>query len=231
MFCFAKSRIDQSPVAEVAPQLQLVYLSLRMDFLKKIFALFSHKKKVKLVALTAPSGAGKTTIARHLLKTFDGLAFSISATTREKRVHEVDGRDYYFLSKEIFEQKIANSEFIEWEEVYEGQFYGTLKSEVARILGSGKYAIFDIDVKGATSIKQVYGDEAMIIFVKPPSPEILFERLQKRKTETPASLEKRINRARRELSYEDKFDHILINDDLSIALRDAEELIRKFLDI
>ena len=202
-----------------------------MDFLKKIFAVFSRRKKVKLIALTAPSGAGKTTIARHLLKTFDDLAFSISATTREKRAHEVDGQDYYFLTKETFEQKVANEEFVEWEEVYQGQFYGTLKSEVERILSGGKYAIFDIDVKGATSIKQVYGDEAMVVFIKPPSPEILFERLRKRKTETPASLEKRINRARRELTYEDKFDHVLINDDLSTALNDGEELIRKILDI
>jgi len=202
-----------------------------MDFLKKLFAGFFRKQRPKLIALTAPSGAGKTTIARHLLKTFDELEFSISATTRDKRAHEVDGRDYYFLTKAEFEEKIASDEFVEWEEVYEGQFYGTLKSEVERILRVGKYAIFDIDVKGATSIKRVYSDEAMVIFIKPPSPEVLFERLRKRKTETPASLEKRIARARRELAYEDKFDRILINDDLQTALNDAERLIRKVLDL
>lgn len=202
-----------------------------MDFIKKLFAGFFRKPTPKLIALTAPSGAGKTTIARHLLKTFDVLEFSISATTRDKRAHEVDGRDYYFLDKEEFEQKIKNDEFVEWEEVYEGQFYGTLKSEVERILRGGKYAIFDIDVKGATSIKQVYGDAAIIIFIKPPSPEVLFERLRKRKTESPASLEKRISRARRELTYEDKFDRILMNDDFETALKDAEQLIRKVLNI
>ncbi len=202
-----------------------------MDFLKKLFAGLFRKQPPQLIALTAPSGAGKTTIARHLLKTFDELEFSISATTREKRAHEVDGRDYYFLTKEEFEQKIANDEFVEWEEVYEGQFYGTLKSEIARIRAANKFVIFDIDVKGATSIKRVYGDEAMVVFIKPPSPEILFERLRKRKTETAASLEKRINRARRELTYEDKFDRVLINDDLETALKDAEKLIRKVLKI
>lgn len=202
-----------------------------MDFLKKLFAGFFRKQRPQLIALTAPSGAGKTTIARHLLKTFDELEFSISATTREKRAHEVDGRDYYFLTKEAFEQKVANDEFVEWEEVYEGQFYGTLKSEIARIRRTNKFVIFDIDVKGATSIKRVYGDEAMVIFIKPPSPEVLFERLRKRKTESPASLEKRINRARRELTYEDKFDRVLINDDLEIALKDAKKLIRKVLNV
>lgn len=202
-----------------------------MNFLKKLFAFFRKKEPPKLIALTAPSGAGKTTIARHLLKTFDRLEFSISATTREKRAHEVDGRDYYFLTKEEFEQKIANDEFVEWEEVYEGQFYGTLKSEVGHILRANKFAIFDIDVKGATSIKGVYGDEAMVIFIKPPSPEVLFERLRNRKTESAKSLEKRIARARRELAYEDKFDRILVNDDLDTALRDAEILIQRVLNI
>ncbi len=185
----------------------------------------------KLIALTAPSGAGKTTIARHLLKTYDELAFSVSATTRDRREHETDGKDYYFLTKEVFEQKIADEEFVEWEEVYEGQFYGTLKSEIKRILDEGKYVIFDIDVRGATSIKEVYGNEAKVIFIKPPSPEVLFERLRKRKTETKKSLEKRIARARRELTYEDKFDAILVNDELEVALNDAENLIKTTLNL
>jgi len=199
-----------------------------MDFFKKIWQLF-RKKRPKLIALTAPSGAGKTTIARHLLSTFDELAFSVSATTREKRAHETDGKDYYFLTKEEFERRIKNDEFVEWEEVYEGQFYGTLKSEIERILAIGKYVIFDIDVKGATSIKRVYGDDAMVVFIKPPSPEVLFERLRNRKTESQKSLEKRIARAKRELTYEDKFDKVLMNDDLDIALRDAEQLIKDSL--
>ncbi len=187
--------------------------------------------KTKLIALTAPSGAGKTTIARHLLKTFDDLAFSISATTRERRPHEEDGRDYYFLSKEEFEQKIANDEFVEWEEVYAGQYYGTLKSEIERIRKAGKHVIFDIDVQGATSIKKVYGDEAMVVFIKPPSPEVLFERLRNRKTESVKSLEKRIARARRELTYEDKFDRVLVNDILEVAFQDGEALIKEFTKI
>jgi len=202
-----------------------------MNFLKKLFAVFRKKEQVKLIALTAPSGAGKTTIARHLLKTFDSLEFSISATTREKRAHEVDGRDYYFLTKEAFEEKVANDEIVEWEEVYEGQFYGTLKSEVGRIFRSNKLVIFDIDVEGATSIKRVYGEKALVIFIKPPSPEVLFKRLRNRKTESAKSLEKRIARARRELAYEDKFDRILVNDDLDTALRDAERLIQSVLDL
>lgn len=199
-----------------------------MNFLKKLLNIFK-KKRPKLIALTAPSGAGKTTIARHLLNTFDELAFSISATTREKRAHEIDGKDYYFLSKEEFEQKIENDEFVEWEEVYKGQFYGTLKSEIERILKVGKFVIFDIDVRGATSIKRVYGDEAMVIFIKPPSPEILFERLRNRKTESQKSLEKRIARAKRELTYEDKFDKVLVNDQLDVAFRHAEQLIKDSL--
>jgi len=211
--------------------LKCVNATMFSSLTQKLFAGFFRKQPPQLIALTAPSGAGKTTIARHLLKTFDELEFSISATTREKRAHEVDGRDYYFLTKEEFEQKVTNEEFVEWEEVYEGQFYGTLKSEIARIRTTNKFVIFDIDVEGAISIKEIYGDEAMVIFIKPPSPEVLFERLRKRKTESPASLEKRINRARRELTYEDKFDRVLINDDLQIALSDAEQLIRKVLYI
>lgn len=190
-----------------------------------------EQTQVKLIALTAPSGAGKTTIARHLLKTFDQLSFSISATTREKRGHEEHAKDYYFLTKEAFEQKIADDEFVEWEEVYKGQFYGTLKSEIKRILDNDKYVIFDIDVEGASSIKRVYGDEVLVVFIKPPSPEVLFERLRNRKTESKKSLEKRIARATRELTYEDKFDVVLINDQLEVALSDAEKLIKTTLNL
>lgn len=191
----------------------------------------SEPTTVKLIALTAPSGAGKTTIARHLLKTFDNLSFSISATTREKRAHEEHAKDYYFLTKETFEQKIADDEFVEWEEVYAGQFYGTLKSEIKRILDEGKYIIFDIDVEGASNIKHVYGDEILVVFIKPPSPEVLFERLRNRKTESKKSLKKRITRATHELTYEDKFDAVLINDQLEVALSDAEKLIKTTLNL
>lgn len=189
------------------------------------------KEKTKLMVFTAPSGAGKTTIVRHLLKTYDELDFSISATTRAKREKEKEGRDYYFISVEEFQKKIKEEEFVEWEEVYENQFYGTLKSEVARLRKLGKHVIFDIDVQGAISIKKVYEDEVQVVFIKPPSPEILFERLRKRKTETQKSLEKRIAKATRELTYENRFDEVLLNDDLEIALKDAERIVEKFCKI
>ncbi len=185
----------------------------------------------KLMVFTAPSGAGKTTIVRHLLKTYDELDFSISATTRAKREKETADSDYYFISVEEFQEKIKKEEFVEWEEVYENQFYGTLKSEVARLRKLGKHVIFDIDVQGAISIKKVYEDEVQVVFIKPPSPEVLFERLRKRKTETKKSLEKRIAKATRELTYEKQFDKVLLNDDLEVALKDAAQIVEKFCKI
>lgn len=183
----------------------------------------------KLLVFTAPSGAGKTTIVRHLIKTSDDLAFSVSATTRKKRKHEEHGKDYYFLSKKEFKEKIAAGDFLEWEEVYEDQFYGTLKSEVERIWEMEKCVIFDIEVKGATNIKKAFEDESLIVFVKPPSPKILFERLRNRKTETEKSLKKRIARAKEELNYENKFDLVLVNDILEDTLRAAEEILHNYL--
>lgn len=182
----------------------------------------------KLMVFTAPSGAGKTTIVRHLLKTFDDLDFSISASTRKQRHNEKHGKDYYFISVEEFQEKIEKEEFVEWEEVYEDQFYGTLKSEVERLRKLGKHVIFDIDVQGAISIKKVYKEEVLVVFIKPPSPEILFERLRARKTETEKSLKKRIAKASRELTYEDRFDEVLMNDDLETALKEAEKIVKKF---
>ncbi len=183
----------------------------------------------KLILFTAPSGAGKTTIVRHLLKRFEFLDFSVSATNRARRPHEVDGKDYYFLSTEEFQTRIEQGAFLEWEEVYDGQYYGTLFSEIERVWASGKHIVFDIEVKGATNIKKTYPDNSMAVFIKPPSPEILFERLRNRKTETEASLRKRIARATLELTYENNFDKILVNDILDVALKEAEDLVIDFI--
>ena len=182
-----------------------------------------------LIIFTAPSGAGKTTIVKHLLKVREDLAFSISACTRSQRYGEVNGLDYYFLSVEEFKRKVSAGDFVEYEEVYENQFYGTLKAEIERLKSLGKNVIFDIDVKGAVNIKKFYGEEALTVFVSPPSPEVLFERLKSRKTEDEESLRKRIARARIELGYENKFDVTLINNDLETALNDAEMIVNTFL--
>lgn len=183
----------------------------------------------RMILFTAPSGAGKTTLVKHLLKEYDFLDFSISATTREKRLHERDGVDYYFLSREEFEKKIAGGEFIEWEEVYEDQYYGTLKSEVDRIWAEGKYAIFDIDVKGATAIKSIYGDKCLAVFVRPPSLDVLINRLKGRNTESAESLAKRIERVKREMTYENTFDVVLVNDLLDVAKKEAGYYTENFL--
>ncbi|MFT6148630.1 MAG: guanylate kinase [Saprospiraceae bacterium] len=184
---------------------------------------------MKLIVFTAPSGAGKTTIVRHLLAKYKELAFSVSATTRAARSHELQGKDYYFLSLKEWNQKIKEGDFLEWEEVYTEQYYGTLKSEIERLWGLGKHVLFDIDVKGATNIKKVYGDKAVTIFVKPPSPEILFSRLRNRQTEDEASLKKRIARAAEELTYEKNFDVVLLNDDLNACLQSAAQIIEKIM--
>jgi len=183
----------------------------------------------KLIIFTAPSGAGKTTIVRHLLNIYSELSFSVSATTREKRAHEQHGKDYYFLTVEDWKQRIEANEFLEWEEVYLNQYYGTLKSEIERIRNLGKFVIFDIDVKGAMNIKEEYGDDAITIFVKPPSPDVLFQRLKARQTEDKASLRKRIARAAEEFTYEMKCDYVLVNDDLNTAFRDAGQLIENII--
>ena len=178
----------------------------------------------QLIIFTAPSGAGKTTIVRHLLKRYPQLAFSISATTRAKRSGEVDGKDYYFLSHDAFRQKVADDAFVEWEEVYPGQYYGTLKSEVERLWALDKVIIFDIDVKGAARIKEYY-PQALAVFVQPPSPAVLRNRLEARGTETEATLKKRMARFAEELRYVLSFDTILINDYLPDTLLCAEQLV------
>lgn len=184
--------------------------------------------KYDMVVFTAPSGAGKTTIVKHLLNKYkDALGFSISATTREKRANEVDGKDYYFLSQESFKTKTNEGEFVEWEEVYEGKYYGTLKSEVERQLASGKKLLFDIEVKGAESIKRKYDERCLVVFVKPPSFRALVQRLADRNTETPKSFEMRIKRIKKELLFEHSFDMVLLNDVLEDTLKNAEKIIEE----
>lgn len=182
----------------------------------------------KVIIFSAPSGAGKSTIVGHLLKKFSFLEFSISATSREPRGEEKNGKDYYFFTKDQFETKIKNGEFVEYEEVYAGSYYGTLRSEVQRIWGKGHMIVFDIDVKGGVNLKKLYGKSALSIFIKPPSIEELRNRLIARGTDKPEDIEKRVSKAAEELAYSDKFDTILVNSDLQQTLARAEELISGF---
>ena len=185
----------------------------------------------KIIIFSAPSGAGKTTIVKHLLNVNPKLAFSISACTRDKRGrNETHGKDYYFITPEDFRKKIDNDEFVEWEEVYEGAFYGTLKSEIERIWASGRHAILDVDVKGGLSIKNFYKDRALAVFVKPPSVEELAKRLEARATDSASSISSRVFKAKFELSFEDKFDKVIVNDSLEHAFAEAEKLVSDFLN-
>ena len=186
--------------------------------------------KGKLIIFSAPSGAGKTTIVKHLLQQDFELEFSISATSREPRKGEVHGKDYYFLSPEEFQKKVANNEFLEWEEVYKGTSYGTLKSEVERIRNCGKNVIFDVDVIGGLNIKKYYGDEALAVFVQPPSVDELKIRLRNRSTESEEKVQMRIAKAEYEMGFAEQFDVVLVNDTLKNALNKAEELVSNFLD-
>jgi len=187
------------------------------------------KMKGKLIIFSAPSGAGKTTIVRHLLEKNLNLEFSVSATSRAPRHNETHGKDYYFLSAEEFKKKITNDEFLEWEEVYNGNYYGTLKSEVDRIRDLGKNVIFDVDVVGGLNIKKFYDDEALAIFVQPPSVDELRTRLKNRSTETEEKIQMRIAKAEQELRVAGEFDVAITNNDLTQACKEAEELIREFL--
>lgn len=189
-------------------------------------------KQGKLIVFSAPSGSGKTTIVRHLLKKKElNLEFSISATSRERRGNEVDGKDYYFLSFEDFKKKIKNDEFLEWEEVYRDNFYGTLKSEVYRIWSMGKHVIFDIDVSGGLRIKRKYPEQTFAVFVKPPSIDELKIRLKKRETESADKINMRIAKASAELATAPLFDAIVINEDLENALTESYALVNNFLGI
>lgn len=184
----------------------------------------------KLLIFSAPSGAGKTTIVKHLLEKYgDKIAFSISATTRASRGSEVDGKDYYFISQEDFLHKVANHQFIEFEEVYAGTYYGTLRSELERIWASDKHVIFDIDVVGGLRLKSKFPDKALAIFVNPPSLEVLKERLSGRATDSEEKLKERFAKAEHELSFAEKFDVILNNFDLETACQEAEKLVLDFI--
>ena len=184
----------------------------------------------KLIVFSAPSGSGKTTIVRHLLEQTDlPLAFSISATTRAPRGAEKNGEDYYFLNEETFKTKIRKKEFLEYEEVYKGLFYGTLESEVKRLWSENKAVLFDIDVMGGISIKNSFPNKTLTVFVQPPSIETLERRLKLRKTDNEKTLQVRLNKAQQELDQADRFDKIIINDDLATTLSETEELVRAFL--
>ncbi|MBI3883543.1 MAG: guanylate kinase [Sphingobacteriales bacterium] len=184
----------------------------------------------KIIIITAPSGAGKTSITHHLMRTYPQLTFSISAATRQARGVEKNGVDYYFMSMEEFKHKIQHNEFVEWEMVYEGKYYGTLKSEMDRIWQENKIPILDIDVKGAIHVKQQYPDSAITLFIEPPSVAELKNRLEGRGTETAESLAARVNKAAYEISFKDQFDKQVVNDNLERACQEAEAIIKDFIN-
>lgn len=185
----------------------------------------------KMVLLTAPSGAGKTTIANRLMHAFPFLTFSISATTRKARDYERDGEHYYFYSPEKFQELVDEGAFVEYEEVYPGKFYGTLKKEVERIWNKGLTVLFDLDVKGARNLKSIYGDRCLSLFIEPESLEVLEQRLQGRKTETKQTLAQRLKRAEFELQQRHYFDHRIINEDLEVAVAEARDRVLHFMEL
>jgi len=185
----------------------------------------------RLFIFSAPSGSGKSTIVQHLMKLDLGLAFSISVTSRQPREGEIDGREYYFISPDHFRDRIKDHAFVEWEEVYPGQYYGTLRSEVDRIWSCGEHALFDIDVVGGLNLKKEFGEKACAVFVEPPSLEALEQRLRSRGTDNDDAIQKRLGKAEYEMQFAPQFDHIVVNDTLEHALAEAENLVRKFLAI
>ncbi|MDR3227293.1 MAG: guanylate kinase [Prevotellaceae bacterium] len=188
------------------------------------------KSSNKVIIFSAPSGSGKTTIVKHLLTKFPQLKFSVSSTSRKKRDDEIESKDYYFITLDEFKRRIDNGEFIEYEEVYEGRLYGTLKSEAERIWNEGKIIVFDVDVKGGLRLKETYKEQALSVFIMPTSLEILRSRLITRATESVEDIEKRVSRADEELSYSNRFDKIILNDNLHEALQDAEIIVQEWID-
>jgi len=182
-----------------------------------------------LFVFSAPSGSGKTTVVKEILKAYPEFMFSISATTRKKRDVETDGKDYFFITKEDFEDRIKNDAFVEYELIYDNNYYGTLKSEVDKCLAAGKCMVFDMDVKGALSIKRIYKEKAVLIFVNPPSKNAIIQRLKLRATETQADLDKRIARIDFEMTLKDQFDFVVNNDELSVAVQEAKNIINKHI--
>jgi guanylate kinase len=185
--------------------------------------------KGKLIIFSAPSGAGKTTIVKHLLQQDLNLEFSVSATSRKPRLGEVDGKDYYFLTEEQFKKKIIDDEFLEWQEVYHDIFYGTLKSEVERIRSQFKNVVFDVDVVGGLNIKKYYKEDALALFIMPPSADELKNRLESRATDNERSIRIRVEKSLAELNYANHFDVVIKNEILSVALNEAELIVRKFI--
>jgi len=184
---------------------------------------------VKSIIFSAPSGSGKTTIVKHILKTFPQIKFSISATTRNIRSGEEDGKDYYFLSTQWFKHMVELDEFVEWEEVYKDQYYGTLKSEVNRIWNDNGIVIYDMDVIGGVNLKKKFGDESMSFFIKVPTIEELENRLRDRGTETEEKIQTRISKAKKEMEYETQFDKVIVNTDLETTLQDVEKIIKNII--
>lgn len=184
----------------------------------------------KAIIFSAPSGSGKTTLVKYCLEVFPQLSFSVTATTRALRGDEIHGKDYYFVSPEEFQEKIAENAFVEYEEVYKDKYYGTLKSEVERIWNSGKVVIFDVDVKGGISLKKYFGEKALSIFIMPPSIEELERRLISRATDDPETIRTRIEKAEHEMSFRNQFDKVVINTNLDEAKKDIEKLVRDFIE-
>jgi len=184
----------------------------------------------KMVIISAPSGAGKSTMIRHLLEKGVKLEFSVSATTSKPRVNEKNGVEYYFLSVAEFKKKIAKGDFVEWEEVYKNQYYGTLKSEIDRIWAKGNHVLFDVDVKGGINLKKIFGHNAISIFIMPPSVRELEKRLLRRGTDDPSLIRTRVSKAAQEIKLADEFDNIVINDNLEVAEKEVYDLVKGFLD-
>lgn len=193
------------------------------------FVTYNSEKMGKVVIVSAPSGSGKTTVVNHLLESFDCFAFSVSATTRAPRGTEKDGEAYYFINEAEFRRRIEAGAFVEYEQVYAGLFYGTLKSEVERIWAMDKVILFDVDVKGGVSLKKYFGDDALSVFIKAPSIKEIRRRLERRGTDSPAFIEERVRKARVEMMYQPKFDRILLNDDLATCLAEADKMVGDFL--